>query len=122
MGICVTAIAASLSSAVAFANAEGAEQEQTTPVLTMQEGASIRYMDPVGIRFVTDVTTKKYNEIINVCKYLLSLGITEDGTKKGIKGRIEKAISKFNEEFNTNYDYQSKNNLIINLDNGEIME
>lgn len=40
---------------------------------------------------------KKYNEIINVCKYLLSLGITEDGTKKGIKGRIEKAISKFNE-------------------------
>lgn len=65
---------------------------------------------------------KKYNEIINVCKYLLSLGITEDGTKKGIKGRIEKAISKFNEEFNTNYDYQSKNNLIINLDNGEIME
>lgn len=65
---------------------------------------------------------KKYNEIINVCKYLLSLGITEDGTKKGIKGRIEKAISKFNEEFNTNYDYQSKNNLIINLDNGEIIE
>ena len=65
---------------------------------------------------------EKYNEIINVCKYLLSLGITEDGTKKGIKGRIEKAISKFNKEFNTNYDYQSKNNLIINLDNGEIME
>ena len=65
---------------------------------------------------------KKYNEIINVCKYLLSLGITEDGTKKGIKGRIEKAISKFNEEFNTNYNYQPDNNLIINLDNGEIME
>ena len=63
MGICVTAIAASLSSAVAFANAESAEQEQTTPVLTMQEGASIRYMNPVGIRFVTDVATEKYNEI-----------------------------------------------------------
>ena len=64
MGICVTALAASLSSAVVFANAESTEQEQTTPVLTMQEGASIRYMDPVGIRFVTDVATDKYNKIL----------------------------------------------------------
>lgn len=39
---------------------------------------------------------EKYNEIINVCNYLLSLGITEDGTKKGIKGRIEKAQNKLN--------------------------
>ena len=66
MGICITALAASLSSAVAFANAESGEQEQVAPVLTMQEGASIRYMDPVGIRFVTDVATEKYEEIIGV--------------------------------------------------------
>ena len=41
---------------------------------------------------------KKYNKIIDVCNYLLSLGITEDGTKKGIKGRIEKAERNLNNE------------------------
>ena len=66
MGICIFALAASLSSAVAFANADVAEQEQTAPVLAMQQGASIRYMDPMGIRFVTDVATDKYEEIIGV--------------------------------------------------------
>lgn len=33
---------------------------------------------------------KKYNEIINVCNYLLSLGITEDGTKKVLKVELKK--------------------------------
>lgn len=65
---------------------------------------------------------EKYNEIINVCRYLLSLGITEDGTKKGVKGRIEKAVSNFNSKFNTNYTYQIDNDLIIDLETGEIME
>ena len=65
---------------------------------------------------------EKYNEIINVCNYLLSLEITEDGTKKGIKGRIEKAVNKFNEKNNTNYKYYSDKNLIINNNTGEIME
>ena len=65
---------------------------------------------------------EKYNEIINVCNYLLSLGITEDGTKKGVKGRIEKAVNKFNEKNNTNYKYYSDKNLIIDNDTGEIME
>lgn len=37
---------------------------------------------------------EKYSEIIDVCNYLLSLGITDDGTKKGIKGRLEKAQNK----------------------------
>lgn len=65
---------------------------------------------------------EKYNEIINVCNYLLSLGITEDGTKKGIKGRIEKAVNKFNEKNNTNYKYYSDKNLIIDNNTGEIMK
>lgn len=65
---------------------------------------------------------EKYNEIINVCNYLLSLGITEDGTKKGIKGRIEKAVNKFNEKNNTNYKYYSDKNLIIDNNTGEVME
>lgn len=37
---------------------------------------------------------EKYSEIIDICNYLLSLGITDDGTKNGIKGRIEKAQNK----------------------------
>lgn len=65
---------------------------------------------------------EKYNEIINVCRYLLSLEITEDGTKKGVKGRIEKAVSNFNNKFNTNYTYRIDDDLIINLETGEIME
>lgn len=65
---------------------------------------------------------EKYNEIINVCNYLLSLGITEDGTKKGIRGRIEKAVNKFNEKNNTNYKYYSDKNLIIDNNTGEIMK
>lgn len=65
---------------------------------------------------------EKYNEIINVSRYLLSLGITEDGTKKGIKGRIEKAVTKFNEKFNTNYIYKPDEDLIIDTNTGEIME
>ena len=65
---------------------------------------------------------EKYNEIINVCNYLLSLGITEDRTKKGIRGRIEKAVNKFNEKNNTNYKYYSDKNLIIDNNTGEVME
>lgn len=65
---------------------------------------------------------EKYNEIINVCNYLLSLGITEDGTKKGIRGKIEKAVNKFNEKNNTNYKYYSDKNLIIDNNTGEIMK
>lgn len=65
---------------------------------------------------------EKYNEIINICNYLLSLGITEDGTKKGIRGRIEKAVNKFNEKNNTNYKYYSDKNLIIDNNTGEVME
>lgn len=65
---------------------------------------------------------EKYNEIINVCNYLLSLEITEDGTKKGIKGRIEKAVNKFNEKNNTNYKYYSDKNLIIDNNTGEVMK
>lgn len=64
---------------------------------------------------------EKYNEVINVCNYLLSLGITEDGTKKGIKGRIEKAINNFNKKNNTNYKYYYDKNLIIDNETGEIM-
>ena len=65
---------------------------------------------------------EKYNEIINVCNYLLSLGITEDGTKKWIRGSIEKAVNKFNEKNNTNYKYYSDKNLIIDNNTGEVME
>ena len=65
---------------------------------------------------------EKYNEIINVCNYLLSLGITEDGTKKGIKGRIEKAINNFNKKNNTNYKYYFDENLIIDENTGEAMK
>lgn len=65
---------------------------------------------------------EKYNEIINICNYLLSLEITEDGTKKGIKGRIEKAVNKFNEKNNTNYKYYSDKNLIIDNNTGEVMK
>ena len=65
---------------------------------------------------------EKYNEIINICNYLLSLGITEDGTKKGIRGRIKKAVNKFNEKNNTNYKYYSDKNLIIDNNTGEVME
>lgn len=39
---------------------------------------------------------EKYKEIVNVCNYLLSLGITDDGTKNGVKGRLEKAEKKLN--------------------------
>ena len=65
---------------------------------------------------------EKYNEIINVCNYLLSLGITDDGTKKGIKGRIEKAVNNFNKKNNTNYKYYSDKNLIIDDNTGEVIE
>ena len=65
---------------------------------------------------------EKYNEIINVCNYLLSLGITEDGTKKGIKGRIEKTINNFNKKNNTNYKYYFDENLIIDENTGEVMK
>lgn len=34
---------------------------------------------------------QKYEEIIKICNYLLNLGITEDGTKNGVKGRLDKA-------------------------------
>lgn len=65
---------------------------------------------------------EKYNELINVCNCLLSLGITEDGTKKGIKGRIEKVVNKFNKKNNTNYKYYQDENLIIDNNTGEVME
>lgn len=65
---------------------------------------------------------EKYYEIINVCKYLLSLEVTEDGTKKGVRGRITKAVSSFNNKFNTNYTYRLDDDLIIDLETGEIMK
>ena len=65
---------------------------------------------------------KKYNEILDVCNYLLSLGFTEDGTKKGIKGRIEKAVNNLNAKNNTNYKYYSDNNLIVDMETGEIVQ
>lgn len=64
----------------------------------------------------------KYNEIIKVCDYLLSFGITEDGTKKGLKGRIEKAVNNLNNRDNTNYKYYPDKNLIIDDNTGEIMK
>ena len=59
MVLCTLAFVCSAGSAVYFAKAEETEQ----PALVMQEGASIRYFDPVGIRFVTEITKEKYTEI-----------------------------------------------------------
>ena len=62
-GIFATAFVCSAGSAIYFAQAEetaGTEQS----VLTMQNGASIRYFEPVGIRFVTDIAKDKYAEIM----------------------------------------------------------
>ena len=92
-----------------------------------KEDAKIRHQEycvrGVGNNLVNFIRLlEKYNEIINVCNYLLSLGITEDGTKKGIRGRIEKAVNKFNEKNNTNYKYYSDKNLIIDNNTGEVMK
>lgn len=64
----------------------------------------------------------KYDKIINVCDYLLSLGYTEDGTKIGLKGRIEKAVNNLNKKNDTNYKYYPDKNIIIDGNTGEIME
>ena len=59
MVLCTLAFVCSAGSAVYFAKAEETEQ----PALVMQEGASIRYFAPVGIRFVTNVSAEDYNKI-----------------------------------------------------------
>ncbi len=60
MGICVTAFVCSAGSAIYFAQADDATAQ---PVLTMQEGASIRNFNPVGIRFITKISKEDYTEI-----------------------------------------------------------
>lgn len=65
---------------------------------------------------------EKFNEIINVSRYLLNLGLTKDNTKKGVKGRIEKAVLKFNKKNGSNYIYQYDEDLIIDMDTGEIIK
>ena len=60
--LCTFAFVCSAGSAVYFAKAEETEATEQ-PALVMQEGASIRYFDPVGIRFVTEITKEKYTEI-----------------------------------------------------------
>ena len=60
LGICALSCAA--SGAVAFA-AEAQTTEPTT-ILTMSEGASIRNFTPTGIRFTSELSTTKYNELI----------------------------------------------------------
>ena len=60
LGVC--ALSCTVSGAVAFA----AEEAQTEPtsVLTMSEGASIKNFSPTGIRFTSELSTTKYNELI----------------------------------------------------------
>lgn len=60
LGVCALSCAA--SGAVAFAATEVATEPTT--VLTMKEGASIRAFGPMGIRFTSELSTTKYNELI----------------------------------------------------------
>ena len=59
LGVCALSCAA--SGAVAFAATEVAPTPTT--VLTMKEGASIRNFTPMGIRFTSELSTTKYNEL-----------------------------------------------------------
>lgn len=59
LGVCALSCAA--SGAVAFAATEVATEPTT--VLTMKEGASIRAFGPMGIRFTSELSTTKYNEL-----------------------------------------------------------
>ena len=61
MGICAMAFVCSVGSAMYLTEAEEKAAEQ--PALVMQDGASIRYFAPVGIRFVTNVSAEDYNKI-----------------------------------------------------------
>ena len=60
LGVCACAFVLSAGTAAAYAKAE----EIRSPVLTMKEGASIRYFAPTGIRFVTDVSEEDYNTVM----------------------------------------------------------
>ena len=61
LGACVCAFALSAGTAAAYAKAE----EIRSPVLTMKEGASIRYFAPTGIRFVTEISLADYETIVS---------------------------------------------------------
>ena len=61
-GICACAFV--LSAGTAAAVYAGAE-EAASPVLTMKEGASVRFFEPTGIRFVTEISAEDYAEIID---------------------------------------------------------
>ena len=64
LGVCALSCAA--SGAVAFAaetQATGTETTEPTTVLKMQDGASIRAFGPTGIRFTSELTATKYNEL-----------------------------------------------------------
>ena len=60
LGACACAFVLSAGTATVYAKAE----EIRSPVLTMKEGASIRYFAPTGIRFVTDVSEEDYNTVM----------------------------------------------------------
>ena len=51
----------SAGTATVYAKAE----EIRSPVLTMKEGASIRYFAPMGIRFVTEISLADYKTIVS---------------------------------------------------------
>ena len=63
MGICAMAFVCSVGSAMYLTEAEEKAAEAEQPALVMQDGASIRYFAPVGIRFVTNVSAEDYNKI-----------------------------------------------------------
>lgn len=60
LGACACAFV--LSAGTAAAVYAGAE-EAASPVLTMKEGASVRLFEPMGIRFVTEISKEDYEEI-----------------------------------------------------------
>lgn len=64
LGACACAFVLSAGTAAAYAKAE----EIRSPVLTMKEGASIRYFAPMGIRFVTEISLADYGTIVSVDK------------------------------------------------------
>ena len=62
LGACACAFV--LSAGTAAAVYAGAE-EGASPVLTMKKGASVRLFEPTGIRFVTEISAKDYEKIID---------------------------------------------------------
>ena len=61
LGVCACAFVLSAGTATVYAKAE----EIRSPVLTMKEGASIRYFAPMGIRFVTEISLADYKTIVS---------------------------------------------------------